>query len=81
MIAAISAMEQDQSQLAPKFLLSPIERSLLRLMVNGYTLEEASLSLGLTPLEAHTAVYHLQTRCGASNVTRLIVLAILNAWV
>ena len=58
-----------------------MERALLRLMVNGYTSEEASAALGIAPPEAHSTLQHLQDRCGVSNFTRLIVLAILNAWV
>lgn len=81
MTAAACVMEEDHRQTASKLLLTPAERALLRLLVSGCSLEEASASLGLSPSEAYAAMKNLQTRCGVSSFTRLIVLAILNAWV
>jgi len=59
----------------------PVERALLRLLVSGYALGEAAPSLGLSPLEARVLLGELQRRVGVSSETRLIVLAVLNAWV
>ena len=81
MVSNLCYTNDEQVQPAPSVMLTPTERALLRLMVKGCTQEEASESLGLTPSEAYTTLNHLQTRCGVSNFTRLIVLAILNAWV
>jgi len=80
-MTAAHYMEEDQSQISRKLLLAPAERALLRLMVAGYSLEEASSALGLSPPEARSTLKVLQVRCGVSNFTRLIVLAILKAWV
>jgi DNA-binding CsgD family transcriptional regulator len=81
MFAATFQTDEEQGRPSPKPELTPVERALLRLMVNGYTSEEASAALGMAPAEAHSTLKHLQTRCGVSNFTRLIVLAVLNAWV
>ncbi len=81
MFAAVLSIDEDYSQSPTKLQLTPVERALMRLMVNGYTSEEASAALGMAPPEAHSTLKHLQTRCGVSNFTRLVVLAILNAWV
>ena len=61
--------------------LTPLERALLRLLVSGYTLEEASPSLGLSLPEARRLLTALGERHGVSSDTRLIVLAVLNSWV
>jgi len=81
MFASIFQTEEEQDRPATKLQLTPVERALLRLMVNGYTSEEASAALGIAPHETYSTLTQLQTRCGVSNFTRLIVLAILNAWV
>ena len=81
MFAATFLMEEEQDRPVTKLQLTPVERALLRLMVNGYTSEEASAALGIAPLETYSTLKQLQIRCGVSNFTRLIVLAILNAWV
>ena len=78
----IAALRLPETQAAlPKMLLTPVERALLRLMVGGYSLSEASASLGLSQADAHSTITHLQARCGVSSLTRLIVVAILKAWV
>ena len=81
MYAATFQTDDEQGQPPPKPQLTPVERALLRLMVNGYTSEEASAALGIDPLETYSTLNQLQIRYGVSNFTRLIVLAILNAWV
>ena len=81
MFASIFQTEEEQDRPATKLQLTPVERALLRLMVNGYTSEEASAALGIAPHETYSTLTQLQARCGVSNFTRLIVLAILNAWV
>lgn len=74
-------MKEKYDQTPIKLQLTPVERALMRLIVNGYTSEEASAALGMAPSEAYSTLKHLQTRCGVSSFTRLVVLAILNAWV
>ena len=81
MFAATFQTEEEQDRPVTKLQLTPVERALLRLMVNGYTSEEASAALGIAPHETYLTLTQLQTRCGVSNFTRLIILAILNAWV
>jgi len=81
MFAATFQTEEEQDRPVTKLQLTPVERALLRLMVNGYTSEEASAVLGIAPHETYSTLTQLQTRCGVSNFTRLIILAILNAWV
>ena len=61
--------------------LTARERALLRLLVSGRTLEESAQALRLAQPEAEKLVAALQSRCGASSFTRLIVLAILKAWI
>ena len=61
--------------------LTPLERALLRLLVIGYSLEDAAHSIGLSPHAAHAALQKLQDRCGVSGLSRLLSLAILKSWV
>lgn len=61
--------------------LTTMERALLRLLVSGRPLEEAAAALGLSVPDAERLLTRLQSRCGVSGVTRLVVLAVLNAWV
>lgn len=61
--------------------LTVLERALLRLLVSGYTLEAAAPALGLPLHESERLLVDLQKRCGVSSFTRLVVLAVLNAWV
>ncbi len=79
----VQALERtpEASHTMQNVLLTPVERALLRLMVSGYALEEAAPSLGLSLPEARALLEGLQQRCGVSSFTRLIVLAVLNAWV
>ena len=61
--------------------LTSLERALLRLLVVGYDLDEAALSVGLSPANASAALQELQERCGVSCLSRLLALAILKSWV
>lgn len=61
--------------------LTTTERALLRLLVSGRPLEEAAPALGLSLGDAERLLAALQSRCGVSSLTRLLVLAVLNAWV
>ena len=60
-MAAALVME-DQSQTTPTFLLTPVERALLRLLVSGSSLEEAATSLGSIPLGS---THHFEASPGA----------------
>ena len=64
-----------------QMLMTPLERALVRLLATGYRLEEAASSLGLSAGEARALLDEIQGRAGVPNETRLIVLAVLNAWV
>ena len=64
-----------------RMLMTPLERALLRLLAAGYPLSDAASSLGLSVGEARTLLDDIQGRAGVSSETRLIVLAVLNAWV
>ncbi len=64
-----------------KLALTTTERALLRLLVAGYALEDAATALGLSLPDAERLLARLQSRCGVSGYTRLLVLAVLNAWV
>lgn len=72
---------REESRMLQNMLLTPLERALLRLLVSGYALEEAAPAVGLSLSEAKALLEELQRRCGVSGFNRLIVLAILNAWV
>ena len=61
--------------------LTSLERALLRLLVSGYTMEEAAPALGLSLPDSERLLAKLQERCGVASFTRLVVLAVLNAWV
>jgi DNA-binding NarL/FixJ family response regulator len=61
--------------------LTSLERALLRLLVSGYTMEDAAPALGLSLTESERILAELQSRCGVTSFTRLVVLAVLNAWV
>ena len=61
--------------------LTSLERALLRLLVSGYTMEDAAPALGLSLPESERLLTELQSRCGVTSFTRLVVLAVLNAWV
>lgn len=61
--------------------LTTAERALLRLLVSGRPLAEAAPALGLSLGDAERLLARLQSRCGICSVTRLLVLAVLNAWV
>ncbi len=61
--------------------LTTTERALLRLLVSGRPLGEAAPALGLPLLDAERLLAGLQSRYGVSGLTRLLVLAVLNAWV
>ena len=61
--------------------LTTTERALLRLLVSGRPLAEAARALGLPLPDAERLLAGLQGRCGVPSVTRLLVLAVLNAWV
>ncbi len=61
--------------------LTTTERALMRLLVAGRPLAEAAPALGLSVGDAERLLARLQSRCGVSGVTRLLVLAVLNAWV
>ena len=65
----------------PSVALTPLERALLRLLVSGRTLEETAPALGLPLPDALRLLTALQSRFGVSSATRLLVLAVLNAWV
>lgn len=71
----------EKSRMTQPMLLTSLERALLRLLVAGYTLEEAAPAVGLSLPEARVLLEDLKGRCGVSTFTRLIVLAVLNAWV
>ncbi len=65
----------------PGVSLTTGERALLRLLVSGRPLEEAAPALGLSLPDAERLLTRLQSRCGVPSLTRLLVLAVLNAWV
>ena len=71
----------EKTHMTPNMPLTPLERALLRLLVSGYPLEKASPSLGLSLPDGQKLLTSLQERCGVSSFNRLIVLAVLNAWV
>ena len=64
-----------------RMAMTPLERALVRLLAAGYPLSEAAPSLGLSPGEARALLDDIQGRAGVSSETRLIALAVLNAWV
>ncbi len=66
---------------ADQAALTSRERALLRLLVSGQRLEDAAPALGLPLPEAEALLEDLRARHGASSATRLLVLAVLNAWV
>ncbi len=66
---------------APQAALTPRERALLRRLLSGHALSDAARALGLSASEAEALLQDLRARHGASSVTRLLVLAVLNAWV
>ena len=61
--------------------LSPVERSLVRLLALGYALEDAAGSVGLSPADADSLLRKLQNRCSVSSLSRLLALAVLRHWV
>ena len=61
--------------------LTPLERALLRLLVTGYDLHEATRLLGLPLPEAEGVVQDLQRRVDVPCLTRLLTVAVLNRWV
>ena len=61
--------------------LTPRERALLRLVVQGHGPEQAAGTLGVTPAEAHDTLDRLQVRCGALGRRALVVRAVLEGWV
>ena len=69
------------ARMTAKISLTATERALMRLLVAGRPLAEAAPALGLSLGDAERLLGRLQSRCGASGVTRLLVLAVLNAWV
>lgn len=71
----------ERSRGGERMLMTPLERALLRLLAAGYALSEAAPSLGLSPAEARALLDDIQGRAGVGSETRLIVLAVLNAWV
>jgi hypothetical protein len=60
---------------------TPLERTLLRLLMAGHSLEAAAKSVGLSPADAGDVLRELQDRCGISPLSRLFAVAILRAWV
>jgi len=66
---------------APQATLTPRQRALLRRLLSGHALSDAAGALGMSPPEAEALLEDLPARHGASTVTRLLVLAVLNAWV
>ena len=68
-------------RLTPGVSLTAVEHALLRLLVSGRPLAEAAPALGMTLPDAERLLSVLQARCGAPNLTRLLVLAVLNVWV
>jgi len=78
---AMTGTGRENGRMTPQVSLTSLERALLRLLVSGRTLEEAALPLGLPPADAERLLAGLQSRCGVSSLTRLLVLAVLNAWV
>ena len=67
--------------MTPGVSLTTVERALLRLLVAGHPLEDVAPALGLSVAEAERLLTGLQSRCGVAGLTRLLVLAVLNAWV
>lgn len=63
------------------FLLSPLERALLRRLVLGCALEDAARAVGLPLPDIQATLQALQARAGADGLPRLLTLAILNSWV
>ena len=61
--------------------LTPQERSLLRLMVQGCGPEQAAEALGVTAQEARDTLDGLQSRSGALCRRALVVRAALEGWV
>lgn len=77
-------LDQSPESISPQNagpVMTPRERALLRLLVSGCALSEAASALGLAAGEAQTVLERLQLRAGATTPTRLLVLAVLNAWV
>lgn len=74
-------MGREMGYRMPKVMLTSQERALLRLLVSGYTLEEAAKALRVSLPDSECLMAALQSRCGISSFTRLLVLAILEAWV
>ena len=72
---------RDGMRAAAALPMSPLERALVRLLTAGYLLHDAAPALGLSVGEARLLLDELQGRVGVPNETRLIVLAVLNAWV
>lgn len=81
MTMAMIPRGRERTRMTPQVSLTSLERALLRLLVSGHSLEEAAPSLGLSLPEAERLLDGLQSRCGVSSFTRLLVLAVLNAWV
>ena len=61
--------------------LSSRERLLLRRLAAGWELTDAASSAGLSLSDTQTTLRDLQDRAGVSSLSRLLALAILNAWV
>ena len=76
-----NVMGEGRARMTAKMALTTTERALLRLLVSGRPLEEAASALGLSLGDAERLLAQLQSRCGVSGLTRLLVLAVLNAWV
>lgn len=76
-----SLMGKGSARMTANVSLTTMERALLRLLISGRPLEEAASSLGLSLPDAERLLTGLQARCGVSSLTRLLVLAVLNAWV
>ena len=74
-------MGKGKTRMTTTVSLTSLERALLRLLVSGYTPEEAAPALGLSLPESERLLAELQSRCGVTSFTRLVVLAVLNAWV
>ncbi len=71
----------DRAVSTAPLLLTPVERSLVRLLALGYELEDAAISVGLSLTDAESTLRKLQDRCGVSSLSRLLALAVLRHWV
>ncbi len=71
----------DRAASAAAVPLSSVERSLVRLLALGYELEDAAISVGLSPADADLTLRNLQDRCGVASLSRLLALAVLRHWV